>query len=64
MDKTKRFPIVSKELLEELEKRFPDTMPDPNLSHQDILFKSGQVSVVRLLRSAFEAQTKNVLEIR
>lgn len=64
MDKTKRFPVVSKELLAELEARFPDRMPDHTLSHEDILFKSGQVSVVRFLRSAFEAQTKNVLENR
>jgi hypothetical protein len=64
MDKTKRLPIVSKELLEDLEKRFPDRMPDPNLTYEQILFQSGQVSVVRFLRSAFEAQTKNVLENR
>jgi hypothetical protein len=28
----------------------------------DIRFKQGQISVIRLLRSAFEAQTKNILE--
>lgn len=63
MDK-KKFPVVTKELLTELESRFPDKMPDHTLSHEEILFKSGQVSVVRFLRSAFEAQTKNVLEKR
>jgi len=62
MDKTKRLPIVSPELLAELEARFPDRMPDHTQSHQDISFKCGQVSVVRFLRSAFEAQTKNILE--
>ncbi len=64
MDKTKRLPIVSKDLLEDLEKRFLDKMPGPDLSYEQILFQSGQVSVVRFLRSAFEAQTKNVLENR
>jgi hypothetical protein len=58
----KKFPIVTKELLSELEQRFPDKCPESNLSFDEIRFKQGQVSVVRLLRSAFEAQTKNVLE--
>lgn len=64
MDKKKKFPVVSKELLAELEERFPDKMPAHTLSHQDILFKQGQVSVVHFLRSVFELQTKNVLENR
>jgi hypothetical protein len=61
----KRFPVVSKELLLELEKRFIDRLPDgSNIELNEVLFKSGQVSVIRLLRSAYEAQTKNVLENR
>jgi hypothetical protein len=60
----KKFPIVTKELLEELEARFPDNCPDTNLSLDEIRIKQGQVSVIRLLRSMFEAQTKNILENR
>jgi hypothetical protein len=58
----KKFHIVSKELLEELEKRFPDRCPEPDLSLDEIRFKQGQVSVVRFLRAHHEAQSKNVLE--
>jgi hypothetical protein len=58
----KRFHIVTKELLEELEKRFPDRCPEPDLSLDEIRFKQGQVSVIRFLRGHYEAQSKNVLE--
>ena len=58
----KRFHIVTKELLEELEKRFPDRCPEPDLSLDEIRFKQGQVSVVRFLRQHHEAQSKNILE--
>jgi hypothetical protein len=58
----KKFHIVTKELLEELEKRFPDRCPEPDLSLDEIRFKQGQVSVVRFLRAHHEAQSKNVLE--
>jgi hypothetical protein len=59
---TKKFPLVSKELLEELEKRFPDRLPDYMESNDSIRYRSGQVSVIRLLRHQFELQNLNVLE--
>jgi hypothetical protein len=58
----KKFPIVSKELLEELTKRFPDRLPDYEESLDSIRFRTGQVSVVRLLRKQFDQQNLNVLE--
>lgn len=57
-----RFPIVSKELLEVLEKRFPDLAPDLSAGLDEIRFKSGQVSVIRLLRHQFDLQNQNILE--
>jgi hypothetical protein len=61
----KRFPIVTKELLDELEQRFPDRMPEMELGGLDVVrYRQGQVSVVRLLRKQFELQTMNVLEIK
>lgn len=62
MDNRKRFPVVSKELLEELEKRFPDRCPELSASIDEIRFKSGQVSVVLFLRSIFDNQNRNILE--
>lgn len=60
--KNNRFPPISKELLEELEKRFPDVMPDQSDSIDVIRFKQGQVSVIRFLRTTFDNQTRNILE--
>jgi hypothetical protein len=62
MDNKKKFPVVPKELLEELEKRFPDRCPEPTTSLDEIRIKTGQVSVVKFLRSIFEVQNRNVLE--
>lgn len=58
----KKIPIVNKELLEELEKRFPDKCPDHTLTIDQIRFKQGEISVIRFLRAMFDAQNKNVLE--
>jgi len=53
-------PVISEQLLQALDKRFPDVMPDTqniyNISHLQ-----GQVSVVRLLKRAHEAQNENIL---
>lgn len=60
--KNNKFPLVSKELLLELEKRFPDVCPEPDLTLDQIRIKQGQVSVVRFLRTQFDSQSNNVLE--
>lgn len=59
---SRKFPLISKDLLEELETRFPDLMPDTKDSVDEIRFKQGQISVIRFLRSTFNNQTKTVLE--
>lgn len=59
---SKKFPLINKELLAELEERFPDKCPDHTLTIDQIRFKQGEVSVVRFLRAKYEAQTKNILE--
>jgi len=61
MDNSK-FPLVSEELLKELEKRFPDRMPDNPMPHPDYLLRQGQIQVVRLLRHQFNLQNQNILE--
>ena len=61
MDNSK-FPLVSEELLKELEKRFPDRMPDNPMPHPDYLLRQGHIQVVRLLRHQFNLQNQNILE--
>lgn len=57
-----KFPQIPKELLEVLEKRFQDVSPDLSESNDAIRFKSGQVSVIRLLRHQFTLQNQSILE--
>ena len=61
MDNSK-FPLVSKDLLDELEKRFSDRMPSGPVALEDYLFLQGQATVVRLLRHQFNLQNQNILE--
>lgn len=49
-------PPINKELVEELEKLFPDKAPDISLSEKEVCFKTGQVSVVRFLKEQFIRQ--------
>ena len=57
-----KFPLVSKDLLEELEKRFSDKAPIRGAKIDDIMFDAGQVNVVRMLRHQFNLQNQNILE--
>ena len=57
-----RFPLVDKELLTELEKRFPDRMPDNATTIDQYLLRQGEVRVIRLLRHQFDLQNQNILE--
>jgi len=56
-----QFPNVSKDLLDELLKRFPDVMPMDSSIH-DIYVLQGQVLVVRFLKHQFDLQNQNILE--
>jgi hypothetical protein len=57
-----KIPTIPKELLEVLEKRFPDKSPDLTDNIDAIRFNSGQVQVVRFLRYHFNLQNQNILE--
>lgn len=50
------FPQVSKALIEELERRFPDKMPEGYLKMKHIRVKQGELNVVRFLRERYEEQ--------
>ena len=61
--KTERFPNVPRELLVELEKRFPNVLPvDPHFTIHEVNIRQGQQEVIRLLRSRFDIQNTTVLE--
>lgn len=54
------FPPISQELIDALEERFPDKMPD--LTDLNVICHlQGQVSVVRLLKHAQKVQSENIL---
>lgn len=58
----KKFPVVSKELIAELDRLYPDRVPDFETSPDRIHFIQGQVQVVRFLKAHFDLQSKNILE--
>jgi hypothetical protein len=57
-----KFPVVSKELITELEKLYPDKVPDFEVSPDRIRFIQGQIQVVRFLRGQFDLQSQSILE--
>jgi hypothetical protein len=57
-----KFPNVTKELLEALEKRFPDRLPDSPLALEEYAQLIGRSDVVRFLRHQFNLQNQNILE--
>ena len=54
------FPTVPDTLINVLDARFPDAMPESK-DMSDISHLQGQVSVVRLLKRVHEAQNENIL---
>lgn len=52
-----QFPFVPPDMLEALEKAFPDRLPhDPNLPHTEMAALIGRQSVIRFLRRQMEVQ--------
>ena len=56
MSKLKVFPSVPLALIEELEHRFPDRIPDTPPSVTEAATLVGQQSVIRFIRREFERQ--------
>ena len=52
------FPLVSRDLLEALEARYPDRCPELSTEEKEVWFASGCAHVIRQLRMAYEAQTQ------
>jgi len=50
------FPPIDERLVAALATQFPDQAPDLGMSEREIMFRAGQVSVVRWLATQLEAQ--------
>lgn len=55
------FPLVTKELLEELDTRFPDRSPQPDEDYPGLRWRGGQRSVVEFLKQIHEDQIASQL---
>ena len=53
---------VPKDLLDELDERFPDQCPSIQDSEREIWMKAGRRDVIRMLIKQFELQNENVLD--
>lgn len=56
-----KLPVISKELLDALEKRFPNQCPNIKDSDREIWVKVGARSVVNFLRFEFDKQNENIM---
>jgi hypothetical protein len=60
---------ITPDLLEWLEKKYPNEFPSPDMLGQDLWFKAGQLDVIKTLKNMAKAQStqpeeKNPLSIR
>ena len=53
-------PPLSRDLIEALEKLFPEVEVNPSLSYGDILFRGGQRQVILFLRKKWEEQQNKI----
>lgn len=55
------FPHIPRDLIEELERRFPERTPDLTMTIDQIRYMSGERAVVRFLRDQFNRQNEAVI---
>ena len=60
--KNNKFPVIPKDLLDELEDRFPNQIPSQPVTLDEFRVMQGQQEVIRFLRHQFSLQNKNILE--
>ncbi|HCL3314582.1 TPA: hypothetical protein N2A14_002590 [Pseudomonas aeruginosa] len=54
-------PAVPKDLLDALDKRFPERCPEPSWSDREIWMRVGERQVVKFLKRIFDEQNENVM---
>ena len=52
----KMFPLIPKDLIIELNRRFPNQSPQNGETHTDLVWRGGQRSVIEFLNNMFEEQ--------
>jgi len=55
-------PLISKALVDWLDRLFPDRCPNPNMSDRDVWIAVGRADVVRKLKYEHEQQAARVME--
>lgn len=55
------FPLISTEVIKELNARFPEMCADLSWEERQVWFASGQRSVIRFLNEIFKQQQENAL---
>ena len=61
-EKTFKVSGLTKELLTDLDKLFPEKTPEINMDMKEIYFRIGQRSVVRFLHQQKKEQDNNIME--
>jgi hypothetical protein len=62
MNKNKtQFPVITSDLLEELDRLFPERSPDFKWSDKECFWSGGQRSVVRFLHQQYKIQNETIL---
>ncbi|SCW77106.1 hypothetical protein SAMN02927900_04768 [Rhizobium mongolense subsp. loessense] len=56
-----RFPHIPKDLIEALDKRFPERTPSLKTSFEEIRWKGGERAVVRFLLEQYDRQNETVI---
>jgi hypothetical protein len=57
-----KFPVIPADLLDELDRRFPERSAELNWSDREVWLKAGERSVVRFLRARFDEQNETVIQ--
>ncbi len=60
--KLDEFPPISQNLIEELNRLFPEISADLKWSEKEVWFRSGQRSIVRFLNSHYIKQNETIME--
>ncbi len=58
----KGIPHVSEDLLEYIERLYPDKSPSLKTPEREVWFRAGQASVAVKLRAVFDEQNENILQ--
>lgn len=61
MEQEERFPPIPKDLLDELNKRFPEKTPSLSMSIDEIREYGGKRAVVRFLNEQYARQNETVI---